>query len=114
MQGQDQKEVDMLRITRLRTNRAADPAETLKALEAAQEVAEAAAKVEGVQGVRVLLGGGALVFAGEAAEYAAADRILSDPGCQQAIRRLIAEFGYVVDSHEFLLDPPQLYPFLNR
>ena len=104
----------MLRITRFRTNRTAEPAETLKALEAAQEAAEAAAKVEGVQGVKLYLGGGGLVFAGEAADYAAADRLLSDPGCQQAFGRLGAEFGYLVESDEFLLDPPQIYPFLRR
>ncbi len=104
----------MLRITRFRTNRTAEPAEALKALDAAQEAAEAAAKIKGVQGVKVYLGSGGLVIAGEAAEYATADRILSDPGCQQAIGRLSAEFGYFVESDEFLLEPPQVYPFLKR
>ena len=104
----------MLRITRFRTNRTAEPAEALKALEVAQEAAEAAGKVKGVQGVKVYLGGGGIVLAGEAAEYATADRILSDPGCQQAIGRLGIEFGYNVESDEFLLEPPQVYPFLKR
>ncbi len=104
----------MLRITKLRTYRTLEPAEVLKSLEAAQEAAEAAAKVEGVQGVKVYLGSGGLVLAGEAADYAASDRLLSDPGCQQAFGRLIAEFGYGIESDEFLLDPPQVYPFLRR
>ncbi len=104
----------MLRITKFRTNRATEPAEALKALDVAQEAAEAAGKVEGVHGVKLYLGGGGLVFAGEAADYASADRILSDPGCQQAIGRLAVEFGYNVESDEFLLDPPQVYPFLKR
>ncbi len=104
----------MLRIIKFRTNRSAEPAEALKALDVAQEAAEAAGKVEGVQGVKLYLGDGGLVCAGEAADYASADRILSDPGCQQAFGRLGAEFGYNVESDEFLLDPPQVYPFLKR
>jgi hypothetical protein len=104
----------MLRITKLRTNRSTEPAEALRALDVAQEAAEAAAKIEGVQSVKVYLGGGGLVFAAEAAEYATADRVLTDPGCQQAIGRLAAEFGYNVESDEFLLDPPQVFPFLKR
>ena len=103
----------MLRITKFRPTRALEPAEGLKALEVAQEAAEALNKVQGVTRVKLYLGGGGLVFAGEAADYASADRLLTDPGCQQAIGRLATEFGYNVESNEFLLEPVQVYPFLK-
>jgi hypothetical protein len=86
----------------------------MRALEIAQEAAEAAAKIDGSEWVRLCLGEGALVYVGEINSYAAADRLLADTGCQAAFGRLGAEFGYSVERDEFLLDPPQVYPFLRR
>ncbi len=103
----------MLRITTMRTNRT-DPAQLLPALEAAREAAEAASKVTGVRSVRVYLGDNGIVFAGEADNYASADRILTDGACQRAFGRLVVEFGLNISRDEFLLDPPQVYPFLKK
>jgi hypothetical protein len=103
----------MLRITRLRSNQP-DPSRVLPALEVAREAAEVASKVPGVKRVAVYVGHGGITFAGEADGYATADRILSDQSCQRAFGRLITEYGYFVESDEFLNDPEQIYPFLKR
>jgi hypothetical protein len=103
----------MLRISRFRTSQP-DASRALQALDVAREAAEAASKVPGVRQVRVFLGSGGLVFAGEADGYASADKILTDPACQKAFGKLLVEYGYNIDSDEFLLEPQQVYPFLKR
>jgi hypothetical protein len=104
----------MLRILKFSTSRSLTPQEGLKALEAAQEAAKAAAKVPGVKSCTLYLGTGALVFAAESEGYAAADKALADPGVQATLGRLGQEFGYAVSGDEFMLDPQQLYPFIQR
>lgn len=104
----------MLRILRFSTNRALSPQEGMKALEAAQQAAQAAEKVPGVKSCTLYLGTGALVFAALSDGYAAADKALSDSGVQAAFGRLGQEFGYGVSADEFLLDPAQVYPFIQR
>jgi len=104
----------MLRILKFSTNRSLAPQEGMKALEAAQDAAKAAAKVPGVKSCTLYLGSGALVFAAESDGYTAADKALADPGVQATFGRLGAEFGYAVSGDEFLLDPQQIYPFIQR
>jgi hypothetical protein len=103
----------MLRITRFRTNRSEGPEVGLRALEVAQQAAEAIGKLDGISWVKVYLGGGALILAGESEDYASADRILRDSECQQAVGRLMVEFGYAVEQDDFLLEPPDVYPFVR-
>ena len=104
----------MLRILKFSTNRSLGPQELMKALEAAQEGAKAAANVPGIKSCTLYLGTGALVFATESDGYAAADKALADPGVQATFGRLGAEFGYAVSGDEFMLDPQQIYPFIQR
>jgi len=103
----------MLRIIRFTTNQALSPPETLQALEAAQAAAKAAENVPGVRSCALYLGAGALVFAAESENYAAADRALADSGVQATFGRLGIEFGYGPAGDEFFLDPAQVYPFLR-
>ena len=103
----------MLRILRFTTNRSPGPQEVLNAIEAAQAAAKAAEKVPGVKSCTLYLGSGAFVFTAESDGYAAADKALADPGVQASFGRLGQEFGYGVTGDEFLLDPPQVYPFIK-
>ncbi len=104
----------MLRIVRLSTKQSLTPQQEFKALEAAQGVAAAANKVNGVKNCKLYLATGDLVFAAEYDGYAAADRILADPGIQGSVGLLGQEFGYLVSDDEFFLQPSQIYPFIKR
>ncbi len=103
----------MLRILKFTTNRSLGAPETFKAIQAAQDVVEAAKKLPGVNSCSLHLGTGALVITAESESYAVADRALADAGIQATVGRLGQEFGYSVASDEFLLDPSQVYPFIN-
>ncbi len=85
----------------------------MKALEAAQAVAQAAEKVSGIKSCTLYLGQGDLIFATESDGYSAADKTLADPNIQATFGRLGAEFGYAVSGDEFMLDPKQVYPFIQ-
>ncbi len=104
----------MLRVVRFTARRALSPQEAFKALEAAQAVAAASNRVQGVKNCRLYLSAGDLVLSAEYDGYAAADKILTDSGIQASVGTLAQEFSYIVSSDEFLLDPEQVYPFLQR
>ena len=104
----------MLRIVRLSTNQSLTPQQTFKAMEAAQGVVAAANKVKGISGCKLYLAAGDFTFAAEYDGYAAADRLLADPGIQGAVGLLGQEFGFLVSDDEFLLEPNQVYPFIKK
>ena len=103
----------MLRITKFRTSRYV-PNSMIPALEAAGRAADAVGKVPGVRSVRVYLGGGGIVFAGELENYATADRILADAACQSAFGHLGLEYGFHPESDEFHVELPQVHTFVTR
>jgi hypothetical protein len=104
----------MFRIIRMSSRRSLSPQEAFQAIEAAGGAVDAANRVPGVRSCKLYLSAGDLVFAGEYDSYAAADKILTDTGIQRTIGLLSSEFGYLVSGDEFLLEPAQVYPFLNR